>query len=344
MTDETETVDGELPHPRETGVLFGHGEAEQALLSAYRSGRIPHAILIGGPRGIGKATLAYRMAKFVLAHPDPAAPEVMAAQDLSVQDDHPAARRVAVQSHPDLMAIERTAGDKGKLRTQIVIEDVRRSVAFFGSTAGEGGWRIAILDSLDEMNQAGENAILKVLEEPPPRSLLLLISHAPGRVRATLRSRCRRLTLRPLSEDDVTRAAAQALGRSPRDEDISTAASLAEGSVARALSFLDGDALALHRQVMAMLDLMPQTDMQALHALGDALAGADQRVMDGVIDTINTWLSAELDVRKEPRRMAQLAEAADAINRAAREASIYNLERKPLIFQTFSLLAEAARG
>jgi DNA polymerase-3 subunit delta' len=113
--DAEERADEEAaaPHPRETSSFFGHREAEQALLAAYRGGRIPHAVLIGGPQGIGKATLAYRMAKFVLAHPDPASAAVAAAQDLSVDAGNPAARRVAMQSHPDLLTIERSTTRAG---------------------------------------------------------------------------------------------------------------------------------------------------------------------------------------------------------------------------------------
>ena len=133
-----------LPHPRETAALFGHAEAEQTLLEAYQGGRIPHAWLIGGEAGIGKATLAYRMATFVLAHPDPAAPAVQKATSLAVPADRPVARRVAGQSHTDLLTLERIFNEKtGKLFSSIRVDDVRRTVSFFGSTAGEGGWRIA---------------------------------------------------------------------------------------------------------------------------------------------------------------------------------------------------------
>jgi DNA polymerase-3 subunit delta' len=334
----------DAPHPRETERLFGHADSEQALLAAYRSGRIPHAFLIGGPHGIGKATLAYRMAKFVLAHPDPLSPDVQSASDLSVPPDNSAARRVVARAHPDLLTLERGLNESGKPRKTIAVDDVRRSVTFFGSTAGEGGWRVAIVDSVDELNAEGENALLKILEEPPPRSLLFLISHSPGSVRATLRSRCRRLTLRPLSEEDVIAATANALNRNPREADIAAAARLAEGSVARTISFLDGDMLALHQQVAALLDQLPALNPQALHALGDALGGTDQQALDNVINTINGWLSAQLAAHNDRRRMARMAEVSEEINRAAREVATFNLDRKPLIFQTFGLLADAARG
>ena len=192
------TEDQAVALPRQTSVLFGHDEAERALLETYRSGRLHHAWLISGPAGIGKATLAYRMARFVLAHPDPRASTVQAAKSLAVAADHAVTRRMAAQTHGDLLVIERTVNEKtGKLRQDIQVDDVRRMVGFFGSTAGEGGWRVAIVDAVDELNDQGANALLKMLEEPPRRALLLLVSHSAARVLPTIRSRCRLLARAP---------------------------------------------------------------------------------------------------------------------------------------------------
>src|SRR5580704_10458965 len=343
---ENEDDDGsEAPHPRATAALFGHALAEAALLAAYRSGRVPHAFLIVGPKGIGKATLAYRVARFVLAHPDPAAREVTAAASLAVDPKNPVARRVAAQAQPDFLIIERTLNDKGVLHKQIAVEDIRRTVSFFGSTAGEGGWRIAIVDAVDELNRSGANALLKVLEEPPQRTLLLLVSHSAARVLATLRSRCRIVTLRPLIATDVAAAVAVATGSPATDPEVLAAASAADGSVARALALLDGDALALRQRALDLLDKLPALDAGALHALGEAIAGTDPLPLAAFLDTINAWLSLRLDrERGEIGRLARLAEASERINAAAREAEIYNLERKPLVFGVFGLLAEATRG
>ena len=337
--------DTEAPHPRTTAVLFGHANAEAALLAAYRSGRIPHAFLIAGPKGIGKATLAYRLARFVLAHPDPVAPEVSKATSLAIAPDHPVARHIAAQGQPDLLFLERTLNDKGVLHKQIAVENIRRTVAFFGSTAREGGWRIAIVDAVDELNKSSANALLKVLEEPPQRALLLLVSHSAARVPATLRSRCRILTLRPLVETDVAAAVAVATGSPATDPEIASAASAADGSVARALAFLDGDALELRQRALDLLDKLPTLDTGALHALGEAIAGTDPLPLAAFLDTINAWLSLRLDrERGEIGRLARLADASERINAAARDAEIYNLERKPLVFGVFGLLAEATRG
>jgi len=159
---------------------------------------------------------------------NPAAPAVRAALSLAIDAEHPVARRIAAQAHGDLLVLERTPNEKGVLRLQIAVEDVRRTVSFFGATAGEGGWRIAIVDAVDELNRAGANALLKVLEEPPQRALLLLVSHSAARVPATLRSRCRVLTLRPLSPDDVAAALAAATGSAATDAEIGAAAAAAK--------------------------------------------------------------------------------------------------------------------
>jgi DNA polymerase III subunit delta' len=335
--------DAGIPHPRATTLLAGHAEAERQLLAAYAGGRMPHAWLIGGEAGIGKATLTYRLARFVLAHPDPAAPAVQSAQDLFVAPDHPIARRVAARAHSDLLALERTVGDTGKLRTEIAVDDVRRTVRFFGSTAGEGGWRICIVDSADELNRFGANALLKILEEPPARALLLVISQSPARLLPTIRSRCRRLALRPLEQPEVLRAAATALAVEAADKDLQTAATLAQGSVARALALYDGPTLALREKVVGLLQKLPQIDPQALHALGDSLGRADEAAFVNFVDTVRGWLSEQLDRVRDTARLARVADAWEAFNRQAGEVDEYNLDRKPLVFSTFALLAEAAR-
>jgi DNA polymerase-3 subunit delta' len=345
QTSDDDEDTGEAPHPRATSVLFGHALAEAALLAAYRSGRVPHAFLIVGPKGIGKATLAYRMARFVLAHPDPATREVQAATTLALDAKNLVARRVAAQAQPDLLVIERTLNDRGVLHKQIAVDDIRRTVTFFGSTAGEGGWRVAIVDAVDELNRSGANALLKVLEEPPERALLFLISHSAARVPATLRSRCRILPLRPLAETDVAATVAAATGQAASDPDIAEAAAAAEGSVARAFALLDEGTLELRQQALDLLDRLPAVDAKSLHALGEALAGTDPQPLTAFVDTVNAWLAQRL--AREPKaieQLARLAEASARINAAARDAETYNLERKPLVFNVFGLLAAATRG
>ena len=333
--------------PRETTELFGHAEAERVLLESYQQGRMPHAWLIGGPAGIGKATLAYRLARFVLAHPISSAPEVQKATSLAVGPDHPVARRIAAQAQGDLLVLERVINEQtGKLYTVIRVEDVRQTVSFFGSTAGEGGWRICVVDRADELQYPqASNALLKILEEPPPRTLLLLVSDAPGRELATIRSRCRRLLLRPLDAADVARAVAAATGRHADEAEVKEAASAADGSVARALMLLDGSEMALRQRVLDLFAQLPNPDPRALHALGEALGGSEPQTLATFMDMVDGWLSAQLrSGAQETARLAHVAQAWEKIVGAARDVETFNLERKPLVFKVFGLLAETARA
>jgi DNA polymerase III subunit delta' len=335
-----------IPHPRETTVLFGHRDEETALLHAYRSGRIPHAWLIGGLQGIGKATLAYRMARFVLAHGDPLAADVQRAKNLRIDPSDPVARRIAAGAHGGLLVLQRTANERGVMRTVITVDESRETISFFGSTAAEEGWRVCIVDTVDELNPNAANALLKILEEPPRRSLFLLVSHTPGRVLPTILSRCRRQTLRPLSAADLIEAASQAAKLAIDDPSLVAACQAADGSVARALTLLGGDTFKLHQRTEALLAALPHVDPRELHALGDALGPSDRVALAAFIDSVDRWMSVRLrtdDPNANLPRLARLAEVWEKINLAARDTAEYNLERKPLVFSVFGMLAEATR-
>jgi DNA polymerase-3 subunit delta' len=331
--------------PRETDLLFGHATAEAMLLDAYRGGRIPHAWLIGGPPGVGKATLAFRMARFVLAHPAAAAPEVQHATSLEVDGTSAAAKHVAGGSHGGLLVLERTLNERGVLRTAISVEDARKTVTFFGATAAAGGWRVCIVDTVDELNANSANALLKVVEEPPPRSLFLLLSNAPARVLATIQSRCRKLMLRPLATAEVIKAAAAATGQPESTPALRQAAEASEGSVGRALMLLGGTALGLQERTIQLLKSLPHVDPKALHALGDALAGNDRTTLAAFVDTVERWLIERLGDGSNANlaSLARLSEVWEKVLRDARDTQEYNLERKPLVFSVFGMLAEAMR-
>jgi len=335
-----------VPHPRETFALFGHRDAEAALLNAYKSGRIPHAWLIGGGQGIGKATLAYRMARFVLSHRDPLSSTVQRADTLAVDPNGSVARHVASSSHGVLLTLERTLNDKGVMRTVISVDQTRETISFFGSTAAVEGWRVCIIDTVDELNPNAANALLKVLEEPPQQSLFFLISHAPARVLPTVLSRCRKLMLRPLSNEDVIGAAAQAAGIAVDDPALGEAAAASEGSVARALALLGGDTLKLQQRTATLLASLPRVDPRELHALGDALGTSDRVALSAFVDSVDRFVAERLragNANANLPRLARLAEVWEKIARAARDTQDYNLERKPLVFSVFSLLADATR-
>jgi DNA polymerase-3 subunit delta' len=344
---QSDAVD-DAPHPRETMELFGHFSAEATLLDAYRSGRLPHAWIIGGPEGVGKATLAWRFARFLLANPDPDAAAVRQAKDLGVDPDHPIAHRVATLAHGNLALLRREWDSKGKKHfTAIRVDDVRDAQKLFQSASAEPGYRIAIVDSAEDLNANAANALLKLVEEPPARSLFLIVAHRPGLVLPTIRSRCARLMLEPLSDEDVARAV-MSLGAPwadhPQDE-IEEAAAGAEGSVRAALARLDPDARGFSRMVDGLLASLPRADMTLAHKLADLVAprGTEARY-EAFLDTVRRWLDARL---RQPgataRRLAPYAGVWENLRAAAAEAEALNLDRRPLVLSLVRDLAEAER-
>ncbi|ADH89075.1 DNA-directed DNA polymerase [Ancylobacter novellus DSM 506] len=332
---------GTAPAPRERTRLIGHEEAQTMVRAAWDAGRLPHALLLGGAEGIGKATLAYTIARFVLS--GGAAP----AHSLTVDPSHPAARQVAALSHPDLLVLRRVPNDSGKLPSMIPAEQVRKVRSFFGSTAALGGWRVCIVDTLDEMNAQGANALLKTLEEPPSRSLFLLVSHAPGRLLPTIRSRCRMVPLRALTGEEVV-AALEDLADVLPDLDRSRFTEAAEasgGSVREALSLLSGDGLAVRNATSVLLDSLPDVDPKALHALGEKLQGDRGGALESFVSTVEDWVSDHATGRRQSTavRLARLPEVWEKVRRAAVDADVYNLDRKTLVFRIFASLDEAVR-
>jgi DNA polymerase-3 subunit delta' len=299
--DETDPIEGEaevLP-PRQNPDLVGQEAAETALLEAFRSERLSHAWLICGPRGIGKATLAYRFARFLLGRSGPAAGVSLFGpapatdpQTLYVDPADPLFRRVAAGGHADLMVVERGFADdaRQKLRTEIIVADVRRIGSFLSMTPAEGGWRVVIIDAADEMNPSAMNAVLKVLEEPPPRSVLLLVCHNPGRLLPTVRSRCRRLVLNPLPADAVAGLLTR-LDAGLSQSDAVALARLADGSVGRAFTLAGEGGLALYRDLMDLLSTLPNLDIPALHDFADRLGRpAADSAFRTVTELLQNWL------------------------------------------------------
>jgi len=262
-----------IPAPRENPLLVGHDDAEAALLRAWQSRRLHHAWLITGPRGIGKATLAFRFARFVLA--GGGSDLFGSPTSLEIASDMPVFRQVASGGHPDLLTIERGYDEKrDRQRSEIVVDDVREVGRFLHLKAAAGGWRVVVVDSADEMNRNGANALLKILEEPPAQALLLIVSHAPGRLLPTIRSRCRRLPLGPLPDATVGNLLARYAPQAA-DADRALLVRLADGSIGRGLAIVEAGGLDLYREIAGQLQ-QPRLDIGRLHALGDRLARRDE--------------------------------------------------------------------
>ncbi|HVJ51575.1 MAG TPA: DNA polymerase III subunit delta' [Aliidongia sp.] len=356
--------------PRRNPALVGHQAAEQALLQAALGGRLPHAIMLGGPRGIGKATLAYRFARWLMARAETGQGagtligEASPPNSLALDPEHPVARRISAGGHADLLTVERGWDMKRKkLRGEIVIDDVRAVAGFLRLTPAEGGWRVVVVDSADEMNRNAANGLLKLLEEPPRRALLLLVCHAPGRLLPTIRSRCRKLYLQPLAEEEViglVRRHRPDLG----EADAGALARLADGSVGRALELADADGLDLYRTLLATLGELPRLDPVALHRLADRLAGADaEDAYRTLTELLMDFLARLVAGNAEGRSRAVLGDEAELLRRLGADGRLdrwidvwetlrtlfaradgVNLDRKQVVLDAFFTLQGAARA
>ncbi len=343
--------------PRANPHLVGHEAAVETLIQAWQSERLAHAWLLAGPRGIGKATLAFHFARFVL--------DGGAATGLAMAADHPIFQRVAAGGHSDLSVIERGIGERGKRRAEIVVDDVRKANAALSLTAGEGGWRVVIVDAADDMNRNAVNALLKRLEEPPNRVLFLLVSHGPSRMPATVRSRCRLLTMRPLPESELDRILAEAMTDLP-EEERRALARLAEGSPGRAASLAEQGGVALYRSVVGLVNALPELDARPLHKLGDGLSGRDgvDRFRT-LAELILWWLgrSIRAAAQDELRTMEEIIPGENAsarlfegaaldrwvgvwenLRRSFAQADGLNLDPKQVLISAFTTLQEAARA
>ena len=285
--------------PRGNPQLFGHEKAESILLDAFNSERLHHAWLICGPKGIGKSTLAFRFARFLLAQPPksgggalfsdkmPATPP----KSLDISPENPVFRRIAANGHADLMTVEKAYDEKSDRRkTEIAVGDVRGIGGFLSRTAAEGGWRVVVIDAADEMNRNAANAVLKILEEPPKQAILLLACHNPGRLLPTITSRCRKLALSPL---DKTIVADLIRCHQPETspDDAKSLALLSEGSIGRALSLAEVGGLDFYKDLIDLLSTLPRLDTAKLHGLGDRLAirGGEASFVT-VMELLRWWL------------------------------------------------------
>lgn len=264
--NDSDRIEG-FSHPRETFALLGQDAALGRAARALRAGRPPSAWLITGAPGVGKATLAYRIVRYLLAYGATA----IGPEDLTVPQDNAAARQVTAQSHPGLLVLKRAINPKtGKLMTVLSVDEIRKLSDFFGMTSGAGGWRVAIVDTADDMNDNAANALLKMLEEPPGHAMLLLLSSTPGRLLPTIRSRCQRLDLRPLDSAVMEKALAQYLPETNAAERASLAR-LSGGSIGAALTLATGDGGTLAEEADKLIDQAREPDLLALLALGDRL-------------------------------------------------------------------------
>ena len=362
---QPERLDG-APHPRDTAVLIGQEAAEAAFLHAFNSGRLHHAWLLTGPRGVGKATLAWRIARFLLATPDPQDGGMFAPEpptSLDVPADHPLVARIAAGGEGRIRNVTRSVNeDTKRLRQEIVAADIRKLGGFFQLSAPDGGYRVVIIDDADLMNPTAANALLKMLEEPPARAMLLLVSHQPTGLLPTIRSRCRTLPLRPLDPDEIARAMAQA---EVEATDAAALAALSGGTPGGAirLSLLGG--LRLYDDLLTVLQSLPRMDRGQALKLAEAAAqrGAEPRrdLLFVLIDILLARLARTGALGRAPEPAVNASEAAlllrlspspaqgriwadlaQQVSARARHGLAVNLDPAALVLDTLLKISQAA--
>ena len=369
MTDDApqpDQIDG-APHPRDTAALIGQTGAEDTFLQAFNAGKLHHGWLLTGPRGVGKATLAWRLARFLLATPDAGDDGGMFTapppETLDIESDHPVARRIAAGAEAGLKSITRSVDEKTKrLRKQIVVDDIRALAGFFQLSAAEGGRRVVIIDDADLMNPNAANALLKMLEEPPARAVLILISHRPSGLLPTIRSRCRVLRLGTLGPDDM--ATALTASNVQLNGDPAALAELSGGSVGGALrlSLLGG--LTIYSELLALLDTLPRLDRARALKLAEAAAtrGAEDKLnlLFGMIDLLLSRLARTgatgtppapatpnepallTRLSPSPHQGRKWADLAAEVSARAQHGLAVNLDPTALVLDTIFKIAQAA--
>jgi len=356
---EADRLDG-APHPRETRHLFGQSQAEAEFLDAFNTGRFPHGWLLTGPKGIGKATFAWRAARFLLASPNDESDGLFGAppspETLDIDPDHPVAHRLHALSEPGLCLLRRPWDEKLKrLKTQLTVDEVRNLKSFFAMSAGGNGRRVVIVDSADEMNPSAANALLKELEEPPKDATLLLISHRPSGLLPTIRSRCRTLRFQPLGPEDLSHALTQA-GHAPA-ENAEGLSQLAAGSVGEAVGLLAHDGLRMYADLLTLAASLPRMDRPLALQLAEATAGkAGEARFDLTLSLLDRLLArlartgtngtppAEIvqgeaqtltRLSPDPRTARDWAELAATLTARARRGKAVNLDPAALTFDMF---------
>ncbi|MGE0232606.1 MAG: DNA polymerase III subunit delta' [Flavobacteriaceae bacterium] len=314
-----------LAEPIHGPALIGQEAAEEELARAISSGRLHHGWILAGPSGIGKATLAYRAARYLLAYGAGKAE----AETLDADPAHPACRQINAGAHPGLLTLAPPQPEPGRRAGLIPVEQVRKVGRFLGATSGEGGWRIVVIDPADGLNRAGQNAILKLLEEPPRQSLFLIVAHQPGRLLPTIRSRCRILELEPLSESAVRRILTEA-GFEAGDK-LDLAVRFANGDVERAAQIAGGEYDDALPALADVIDTLPAVDTEKAMALAGMTGGAGGEVLFEIVtEALCGWLRATVRGAAEGAAAAALAPYPalwGRITERAGETRGYNLDR-----------------
>ncbi len=268
-------------HPRLSRFVTGHENIEKKLLELYNAGRMPHGLVFSGPKGIGKSSMAYRLARFLFkqgvtdANQDSlfGAPEPVTTLEIPPADT--IFSRVASGGHADLLTIERLYDEgKDKYKNSVEVDEIRKVAPFFRRTASEGGWRIVIVDDADTMNRNAQNALLKILEEPPQNALLILITHRAGALIPTIKSRTQTINFDALTADTF-KTLLEKQGERLSNDEFSTLRELAQGSFGRALEIMNAEGLQMANRVLDLFENYPAYDKVAVHKFADGYGNTE---------------------------------------------------------------------
>ena len=350
--------------PRSNPDFFGHEEVEKQLLDDYLGGRMPHAIILAGASGIGKATLAFRLTRFLFSQDESQAGmfgDEIKQESLFVSTTNPVFRRVVSLGHADLLVIEREFDEKkGRFKTEISVDAVRRIHPFLQKTAAEGGWRVVIVDGAEALNRSSQNALLKILEEPPKNTLLILTTSKPGAFLPTIRSRCRTINMKPLADDVMNSLLSKMLPNLDMDEK-NILNHVAEGSIGKAIRFYNEDGVKIYSQLLDIIATIPELDMLKVHDLAEKFGryGSEQgyyTIMDILLGMCETQarslargvkLSNSLDADSSgfenminiyPK--GHFLNAWDKISKLSSDVDRYNLDKRQGIMGAFLALQD----
>ena len=352
--------------PRNQEKLIGHSDAEVDLINALKSQRFHHAWILSGNRGIGKATLAYRLARYILSD---IKENDEIKKNLNVPRDSDVFKRVASSSHSDLMTIEREINEKGQLRSEIVVGDVRRINKFINLTPGESSWRIIIIDESETLNRNAENALLKYIEEPPDRTLFLLVTNSVTKLLPTTRSRCRQLTLNPLDPSDVKRFLLQLeICSKINSSDLDILVELSEGSPGKALNILNGEGVELFKKISHLFSQLPEIHSVDLNFLTDQMSRKNGTEIFRLSSELLLWLisksikasatnkfielekltgisqqSALINSMNKNQSLDQWVEVWEKVNELFSGVEPLNMDRKQSFCNAFKILSLAAQ-
>jgi DNA polymerase-3 subunit delta' len=352
----TKSVEGEdqalsspWPPPRATETLFGHSHAEEAFLRAFNAGTLHHAWLLTGGHGIGKATFAYRAARFLLSREalrgEPG--DQVPAATLDADAGAPTARQIRAGAHASLFVLGSTAGASAS----IGVDEVRRLRSFLSLTS-PGGWRALIVDPANDLTIASANALLKAIEEPPPRTVFFLIGHGAATVMPTIRSRCVRLAFRPLEAADFAHAVTVACEAGeleiPQTETLLTLHASASGSPGRALAFIAGGLLPVAQTLDKIAAGLPRLDYSLIHSLIQSASGPrNAQAFDGLCDLIEERIGnlakAALVRAGDTAQSAAWAQLWQTFRQRRLELEALNLDKGAFLLSVFSDMEHVAR-